>query len=283
MLVPLTVVPGPNIVFTALLAMCIPASLWLFGVRDWRCYGIVFSWPPVLSALQTCNVTLLLLLGSAMCWRWRDRWAAAAVSGGLAFAAKILCWPLALWLAASRRLAAAAGVVVVAGGVTLVLWASLGFSGLTGLPVEPPETRQGCLSGSYTLEILLGDLGVPAGLSQAVWALVALGTLAAVVVLARRGDEPRSFALCMASMILASPIVWMHSFALLAGTIAVTRPRLSAAWLLPLLFVVGSGNGNGTDLQTAAVLAVAGLTICAALTSSSGLASVRPLDRSAAR
>ena len=63
-LVPLTLLPGPNIVFAAILIGSLPASLWFLGVRDWRCYGVVFLWPPVMSAVQTENVTLLLLLGS---------------------------------------------------------------------------------------------------------------------------------------------------------------------------------------------------------------------------
>jgi uncharacterized membrane protein len=44
--------------------------------------------------VQTGNVTILLLLGTAICWHARDRWRVASVAGGLAVAAKILCWPL---------------------------------------------------------------------------------------------------------------------------------------------------------------------------------------------
>ena len=34
------------------------ATLRVVGVRDWRCYGLALLWPPVLSAVQTGNVTL---------------------------------------------------------------------------------------------------------------------------------------------------------------------------------------------------------------------------------
>ena len=45
-------------------ALAIPAVL---GVRDWRCYGIVLLWPPVISAIQTGNVTLWLALACRTC------------------------------------------------------------------------------------------------------------------------------------------------------------------------------------------------------------------------
>ena len=33
-------------------ALAIPLVL---GVRDWRCYGLVLLWPPVISAVQTAT------------------------------------------------------------------------------------------------------------------------------------------------------------------------------------------------------------------------------------
>ena len=38
-------------------------TLWIAGVRDWRCYGLVLVWPPVISAIQTGNVTLWFASG----------------------------------------------------------------------------------------------------------------------------------------------------------------------------------------------------------------------------
>ena len=67
------------------------------------------------------------------------------------------------------------------------------------------------------------------------------------------------------AMIVASPIVWMHSFVLLLIPVAVMRPRLSAAWLLPVAFLIGAGTGNGAPWQTAGVLALSVLTVALAL------------------
>ena len=42
-----------------LVALSIPGVL---GVRDWRCYCVLLMWPPVISAIQTGNVTLSVFL-----------------------------------------------------------------------------------------------------------------------------------------------------------------------------------------------------------------------------
>jgi hypothetical protein len=263
-LVPLTLLPGPGIVFTALLVACVPASLWFLGVRDWRCYGAAFLWAPVLAAVQTGNVTILLLLGTAVCWQARDRWSTAAAAGGLAVAAKILCWPLGLWLAATRRIAAAAGVAVVAVGVTFVLWGVLGFSGLVGYPSSLERLSSSVSPESYTVKVLLLDLGAGEAMARLAWVGLAVGALAGTIVLGRRGDDRRSFALAVTAMIVATPIVWLHSFALLLAPVAILRPRLSAAWLLPVLLVIGAGTGNGAPWQTAGVLGLSALTLVVA-------------------
>ena len=265
LLVPLTFVPGPNIVFAALLVAAVPASLWFLGVRDWRCYGIVFLWMPVYAAVQTENVTILLLLGTAICWHTRDRWRLAATAGGLAIAAKILCWPLLVWLAATRRIAAAAGAAAVALGVTLGLWATLGFSGLVDYPSSLNGLGDYVAPDTYTLRVVLTDLGLGSSAARLGWACVALGVLAASFALGRRGDDRRSFALAAFAMIAASPIVWLHSFALLLAPVAILRPRLSPVWVLPIAFALVPGSGNARPWETATALGVAALTMGIAL------------------
>jgi hypothetical protein len=264
-MVPLSLLPAPNVVFTVILIACVPAALWLFGVRDWRCYGIVFLWTPVLSAVQTGNLTLLLLVGCAVCWYARDRASVVGVAGGLTVAAKVLCWPLVVWLAATRRVATALWVVAVAAVVTLLLWASLGFTGLTGYPGVLRDLGRQMWPDSYTVKVLMVDAGLRPGAAEAVGVGVALVVLAGCVVLGRRGDDRRSFALAITAMILASPIVWLHYFALLLAPVAVMRPRLSAAWFIPLLFAVGPGSGNGGPWATAGVLGVMALTLAVVL------------------
>ena len=49
---PITLLPPlvADIVFTALLVAAGAACLWVLGVRDWRVYGVVAMWAPVISA-----------------------------------------------------------------------------------------------------------------------------------------------------------------------------------------------------------------------------------------
>jgi hypothetical protein len=141
----------------------------------------------------------------------------------------------------------------------------LGFDGLVNYPSALQTLDRAVSSGSYTVKVLLLDIGAADRVASIGGAVVSLGILAGAVVLGRRGDDRRSFACAAAAMIAASPIVWMHSFTLLIAAVAVMRPRLSAAWLLPVLMVVGTGTGNGSPWQTAGVLGVAALTLVLAL------------------
>jgi Glycosyltransferase family 87 len=264
--VPFAILPSPELVVTALLLACVPLSLWLFGVRDWRCYAAAFLWVATFNAIQTANVTLPLLVGAAACWHWRDRAPYAAAAGGLAIAAKIVAWPLVLWHAATRRLATAAGLVAVAMVVTFGLWALLGFHGLRTYPDSLDRLQASQGERGYTVQALVMDAGFSERAGSLFGILLALVVLALVVVYGRRGDDARSFACAAVAMIVASPIVWLHSYALLLAPLAVLRPRLSWVWLLPaLLWFVSPGTGNGAPWQTAITLGVAALVVLGAL------------------
>ena len=243
---------------TVAIAACVPASLWLFGVRDWRCYVAAFLWVSVFNAVQTANVTLPLLFAAAVCWRWRERAAITSTAAGLAVAAKFLAWPLAVWLAFTKRMRAAAGAVLVAVGVTFGLWATLGFSGLRSYSGTANDAQATYGEQGYTFRALALDAGLPERLGVLVSLACLALVLAGVVVYARRGDDPRSFACATVAMILASPIVWLHSFAFLLAPVALLRPRLSPIWFLPaLLWFVSSGTGNGDPWQTVVTMATA--------------------------
>jgi alpha-1,2-mannosyltransferase len=263
-LVPLTLVPDPALVYTGALLLGIPASLWALGIRDWRCYGAAFLWGASFHAVQTGNVTVPLLLLTALAWRARDSRVGAGVWSGLAIATKIICWPLAVWLASTRRLAAAGATIAVAACVTAGLWATLGFSGLIDYPSSLDKLETAQAPSSYTVRALLDDLGAPV-LGQALWYALVVAVLAACVVAGRRGDDRLSFALAVLAAVVASPIVWLHSFLLLLAPVAVYRPRFSLVWVAPALLWFASGTGNGATWQTAMVLAVAALTFAAVI------------------
>src|SRR5207247_616954 len=116
------------------LLAAIAVALWLLGVRDWRCYCLVPLYPMTRSAVGLGTVGPLLLLGTAIAWRWRDRVSAGSLGAGAAVALKLFLWPLVVWLAATRRLRAATAAVAVALVLALVPWAAIGFAGLTKYP-----------------------------------------------------------------------------------------------------------------------------------------------------
>ena len=78
-------------------------TLRVLGVRDWRCYGVVLLWYPVLQNFLLGSITSVLALGLAVAWRYRDSRSIAPVALAALIAAKIFLWPLLVWVGASHR------------------------------------------------------------------------------------------------------------------------------------------------------------------------------------
>lgn len=257
--VPLTVLPvgAAGIVVMVILALGVAMTLFVMGVRDLRCYAIAYVWPPVFSAIQTGNVTIPLCLAAAVAWRYRDRSSVTGAALGLSLAAKALLWPLVLWLVCTRRWMAAAVSAVVAVLGVLVSWAVIGFAGM-GEYLELVRRLTALLAQeSYSVYALALDVGISHGVAKALGVAVAVGLLATVVVLGRRGDDRRAFALAVVAALACSPLVWLHYFALLLVVVAVMQPRFGPAWFVPLAMFASTGTHNGTTLQTALTLAAA--------------------------
>ena len=93
---------------TVLVAATIPATLWVLGIRDWRCYAVAFIWLPTIAAIQSANVTLPMVLGLALVWRYRNKAWVVALAGGSSSRSSSFFWPLLVWLVATRRYRTAA-------------------------------------------------------------------------------------------------------------------------------------------------------------------------------
>jgi hypothetical protein len=258
LLTPFAVMPAfaADVAMTIVLAALVPLILFVLGVRDWRCYGIAFLWAPVFSALQTANLSIPLALGAALIWRFRDRLRPLVAVGALTFAAKIFLWPLALWLWFSGRRRAAVLSVLGAAALVTMTWTAIGFAGLTDYPAMLRRLTALEETESYSAFALLLDAGVGEATARVVGGLVTLALLGGTVLLTWRGDERRGFVLAVATALAASPIIWLHYFTLLLVPVAITRPRLSVAWLLPLALWACSGTGNGAVWQTVLLLGV---------------------------
>ena len=256
-----------EVLFQFVLVVAFVGTLALLGVRDWRCYGLAFLWPPVTDAIATGNISILLGLAAALVWAYRDRARIAGAALGVSIAAKVFLWPLTVWLVATGRLRAAAWSVGVAVVTLFASWAVVGFRGLADYPDLVRRLTDRMDERGYTVYALGVDLGLPKGVSWALWLFLAAAVVAASVVLARRGDEQGAFVLALAAAIAFSPIVWLHYFTLVLVAVAIARPRLAPVWFMgiPLQLVVSTGVYNGSTFQTAAVLAAMALTVALVL------------------
>ena len=254
-------------VVLTVVAVAIPFVL---GVRDWRCFGVVFLWPPVWNAIQTGNMTLPLGLAAALAWRYRNSQVVPSGLLGVTLAAKLFLWPLVVWLAVTRRVLTA--VLAVAFGAVLIVssWAVIGFAGLADYPELMRRLQDAVGMDSYTLYVVGLDVGLPSPLARLLWLGVGAALLAALVLVGRRGDERSAFLLAIAASLALTPIVWLHYFALLLLVVSLVQPRLGLLWFLPLGMVVTPGSGHPTPFETAATLAIAALVIGAALRMSVG-------------
>lgn len=272
-LAPLAALPfaAAAALFTAVLLAAGAWTLWLLGVRDWRCYGVCAAWLPVLSAVRLGALTVLLAALAAAAWRYRARPVVAGLAIGGAVAAKLFLWPLLLWLLVTRRFRAAAaalGTIVVAAVPAFVL---LGFGWVSDYAALLGRLSDGMEDKGYSTVALLVAAGAPESYAHVAPLALGLTVLAAVPVVARRpsGDR-RAFVVAIAAALLLSPIVWLHYFALLVVPVALARRRLSLLWLLPLVFWLWPrffDDAEGAAPQIAFGLAVAATTVLLSLRS----------------
>jgi hypothetical protein len=236
---PFTILPatGAGVAFGLAGLACTAGALWLVGVRDWRVFGIVGLWPPVLGDIRIGHLTPLLCLLAALLWRYRDHHLRAGLALGVATGVKFFLWPLGLWLAACGRIRAAVVGALVAAGSVLVL---APFIPLDEYIRTLRKVSARFDQDSYSLFGFLTQLDVPDTAARA----AALAVGATLLVLTWRRT---SFTLAIAAALVLSPIVWFDFYALALVPLAIARPRLSAIWFLPLLTWGLPNSGIDTD------------------------------------
>jgi hypothetical protein len=239
-------------------------SLRLVGVRDPRLYGLVFLFPWTLNGVWVGAITPLLVLGVAAAWRWRDRPYVLGLLVAAVAVAKVFLWPLLVWLVATRR-TRAASVAAVAGAVSTVLaWSALAFAGLVDYPSILRVLAEVEQHTTYSVTALALALGASAAAAQAATVAAGLLALAGCVALGRRDDDAGSLAAALAAALLLTPIVWPHYLALLVVPLAIARPRLDAAWLLPLSLWLVTGTSDGVAWKIALAVALVPAVVWAA-------------------
>jgi Glycosyltransferase family 87 len=267
LLAPFTLLPSgvSGVLAVALVAATVPATLLALEVRDWRCYACAFLWFPVVFGIQTANVTLPLVLGLALVWRYRNRRAVGALVAGLVIAVKLFFWPVLVWLVATRRyrsaaLAAAASVLLV-----LVPWAGIGFAGLRGYPHLLASVSRGEGPHSYSIAALLHGALPSWTAATALESVIGLAVLLLVVTLGRRARERDAFALTIVAVLLLTPLLEMHYLAVLLVVVGLYRRSFGAAWIAPLLIWGAPGPNEAALTQRVHVLVVVVATLVLAV------------------
>jgi glycosyl transferase family 87 len=224
-----------DVLVTVLAALALPAILALVGVRDWRCLGASLLWMPTISAIHLGTVTVVLALGVALAWRWRDRAVRVGLVLGFVVALKLFLWPLLVWLAITRRYRAAA--IAAAGSVVFFLapWIPLRGAGLLSYPhrltlLSSLEAKRG-----FSPAALLAHLGAGWGAAEAVG--YALGVALLLLAYRRRRSEAAALALACAASLLLTPILWPNYLLIMLVPLALLRPRFGLVWLLPVVLL----------------------------------------------
>jgi hypothetical protein len=257
--VPFAVIPEHigAVVFLILSVAAVLASIWLLGVRDWRCYGASLLLAPVFGAFGVLSIGPFLLLLCALGWRFRNR-TVAGVPLAIAAAAKLFLWPLLVWLLITRRFRAfAASVATIA--ATLALWAVIDPGGMRRYPETVRVLNEVQRWKSYSVQSLLISLHASALTSEFVAGAVVLAAVVAFVLLRRRRDEV-TFGVAVIAALVATPILWNHYLVLLIAPIALARPRLAPLWAVPaVLWATPHPESVGIVWRIVLVLAVLGL------------------------
>jgi alpha-1,2-mannosyltransferase len=213
----------------------VPGTLWVARVRDWRIYGVVMLWYPMIIGWQGENISVPLMFLLALAWRHRDRAILAGLITAAAISLKPFMWPLGLWLLATRRWRAAACAFAWGALLNLLAWWIVGFNEIHTYLHLAGEDTDALWRGGYSMLALASHLGLGRGLGEAM--LLAASVVVALALVRAgifRRSEREAMVLAVGLMLVASPLVWIHYFVLLVVPLALARPRFSAAWLVPL-------------------------------------------------
>jgi hypothetical protein len=246
------VYPAPTLVLAApfsLLPATASAALWdvlslaallaalrLVGVRDWRVFAIVLLSCPVFLSFKLAQLDSFQALGVALAWRWRRKGFRLAVCVGAVVTLKILLWPLFLWLLAIGRCRAAVYAACVALGEVVVGWSVIGLSSLGSYPHLMAAETDAFGTKGYSLMALGTRLGLGVPTARLLPVVGAVALCAVCVWAARRGGQLDALIAAVAAGLLGSPVLWLQYGLILLVVFAAKRPRLSAAWIVPLLF-----------------------------------------------
>ncbi len=262
--VPLALLPFKTAaaLFTLLSIAALILALRLLDVRDWRCYGAAFASWPVISSLRMGALGLLLVLGAAIAWRWRQRAFPAAIALAAVIVAKLFLWTLAIWPLLTRRWRTLGLTILFTVVGVAAAWAVIDFHGMSSYPRM--LSNLSFVQQGTGVSVVAGFMSI--GSSTTVALAASLLITAAVVAMAwrlsRRQDGDRlAFGLLIMAALVASPNVWPDYLALVFIPIALVSPTLSPLWLVPMLGYFAPVETGGKFLLVLPYLAIEAIVI----------------------
>lgn len=230
---------GAGVLDTLVCIAMAPLTLWVLRVRDWRVYGVTLLWLPVFAGWQTGNESILLVLITALLWRYRGNPIVSGVLTAAAISLKPVMWPLALWLLATRRWRASGYGLATGLLINLVSWSVVGF-GNVGVYLRDSglDTRHAWRAG-YGIAAAFGHIGFGRSFGDLMTVVVCAALAVTIVYVAFvHHRERQAFTLTIVLILAASPLVWVHYFTLLLIPMALEYPSVRWLWALPVLMWV---------------------------------------------
>jgi hypothetical protein len=218
--------------FNVVCAGALIAALRLLGIKDRRLYALSLCSFPFVSSLAMGQPDGLFALAAAGAWRYRDHAWKGGLSAAVLIAAKLLAWPLVIWLLITRRWRQAWVTVVSTVVILLGTWACIGFKGMAAYPKLLADDAKTYENVSHSLVAAFMHVGVSARVAVVLAIVGALGMGAALLKKAR-GTDAGWFTAAIIVGIMSSAIVWEHYLVLLFICLAAAgRLRDRYAWLL---------------------------------------------------
>ena len=240
-------------------------TLRVLEIRDPRCYAAAALWVPSISGVLLSNLSIPLAFALAVVWRYRDRMGLSGAVLGLSVSAKLVLWPMLVWMVVTRRIRAMAVALAAGIAATIASWAVIGFAGFGSYPDLVRRLSDIQAENSYSIVGMVSQAGLDSWVGQALTLVVGGGLFwSACFLFARRADDARAFTCAVGATLAISPIVWLHYLVVLLVPMAILRPRFSALWLLPVLLWVSPKPGYAEGFATF-VPAVAAVVLLVAL------------------
>jgi hypothetical protein len=214
-------------IWFAVLVAAAVGAIAVLGVVDPWCHALWILSLPVAESLALGNASILVVLGVALAWRFRDHPYAGPLAAVAAVSIKTWLWPLVLWLLLVRPRSGLRAAIL-GPAIVLCAWAAIGFHGLLDYPALTHAEAQRFVHGGVLYVSALVQLGVPVVPAAAMGFVAGLALLAFAA--ARRRSELESLSIALLAALVATPIAWPHYLVLAVIPIAIVSRRLSPVW-----------------------------------------------------